>query len=518
LNSSGRDRYLRHATLYENNTAGEELARREAELRDFVDNSVVALHRVGADGTILWANRAEMELLGYTPEEYIGHNISEFHVDADVLKDILTSLSRGETLHGREACLRRKDGSLRRVVIYSNAYLEAGKFVHTRCFTLDVTEQAAAIEAGQRLAAIVTSSEDAIASKDLNGIITSWNGSAERMFGWKADEIIGRPVLVLIPPELHSDEDLILGKIRRGERIEHFETVRVRKDGERIAVSLTVSPIKDAGGRIIGAAKIVRDITERKRTEDGLRRAEKMAATGRLAATIAHEINNPMQALANLLALIAHNTNLDQGTRQLVELADSELTRMSHIARQMLSFYRESSTALPVKVNDLLDEVLGLTVTGDRAKGLRIERRYDTTAEIYGFPIELRQLFVNLITNAVEAVGARGRIRIHVADARDWKSPSRHGVRVVIADTGPGIAPDIRRQIFQPFFTTKLAKGTGLGLWVVQGIVDKHEGTLRMRTSVQPGRSGTVFSIFLPQQPSAALLYTRATASTENAA
>src|SRR5215471_15039686 len=134
-----------------------------------------------------------------------------------------------------------------------------------------------------------------IASKDLNGIITSWNASAERMFGYKAEEIIGKSVITIIPPELHKDEDMILGKIRRGQRLEHFETVRVTKSGQRLEVSLTVSPIRDRAGKIIGAAKIVRDITERKLTEQALRRAEKLAATGQLAATIAHEINNPMQ-------------------------------------------------------------------------------------------------------------------------------------------------------------------------------------------------------------------------------
>src|SRR5215471_19368227 len=349
-----------------------------------------------------------------------------------------------------------------------------------------------------RLAAIVESSEDAIASKDLNGIITSWNASAERMFGYQAEEIIGKSVMTIIPPELHKDEDMILGKIRRGERLEHFETVRVTKSGQRLNVSLTVSPIKDREGKIIGAAKIVRDITERKLTEQALRRAEKLAATGQLAATIAHEINNPMQALTNLLALVAYKTSLDENTRQLVSLAETEVRRMSHIVRQMLSFHRESARPVPLRITEVLEDVLELFVMRMRSNEIKVERRYEFNDEIPGFPVELRQLFANLISNAIEAIGQRGQIHIHVAPWRDFARPERSGVRVLIADNGPGITPELRRRIFEPFFTTKAERGTGLGLWVVKGIVGRHEGSIRMRSSTTRGRSGTAFSVFLP--------------------
>ena len=349
-----------------------------------------------------------------------------------------------------------------------------------------------------RLAAIVESSEDAIASKDLNGIITSWNASAERMFGYKAEEIIGKPVITIIPPELHKDEDMILGKIRRGERLEHFETVRITKSGQRLNVSLTVSPIKDRSGKVIGAAKILRDMTERKRTEDALRRAEKLAATGQLAASIAHEINNPMQALTNLLALVGYKTSLDENGRQLVALAEEELRRISHIVRQMLSFYRESAKPVPIKVTEALEDVLELFVMRMRSNNIKVERRYEFSGDIPGFPVELRQLFANLISNAIEAIGENGKIHVHVAPWRDLNRPHRPGIRIVVADDGPGIKREVRNRIFEPFFTTKAEKGTGLGLWVVRGIVTRHEGSLRMHTSTTPGRSGTAFSVFLP--------------------
>jgi PAS domain S-box-containing protein len=354
------------------------------------------------------------------------------------------------------------------------------------------------LETAAKLAAIVESSEDAIASKDLNGIITSWNASAERMFGYKAEEIIGKPVLLLIPPELHKDEEMILGKIRRGERIDHFETVRVAKNGQRLDVSLTVSPLRDETGKVIGAAKILRDITQRKRTEEALRTAEKLAATGQLAATIAHEINNPMQALTNLLALIAYKTSADANTRELVAMAEAELRRTSHIVRQMLSFYRESAVPVPLQVTEVLEDVLELFVMRMRANEIRVERRYEFNGEIRGFPVELRQLFANLIGNAIEAIGRKGQIHIHLAPWREVAGARRTGIRVLIADNGPGVKRELRRRVFDAFFTTKAEKGSGLGLWVAKGIVGRHEGTIRMRSSTEAGRSGTIFSVFLP--------------------
>jgi PAS domain S-box-containing protein len=352
--------------------------------------------------------------------------------------------------------------------------------------------------AAARLAAIVESSDDAIASKDLKGIVTSWNASAERIFGYKAEEIIGKPITLIIPPELHKDEDMILGKISRGERIDHFETVRVTKGGERIHVSLTISPLKDETGKIIGASKIARDITERKRTEEALRRAEKLAATGQLAASIAHEINNPMQALTNLIALIAYKTSLDESTRQLVSLAETEVKRMSHIVRQMLSFYRESVTPVSVQITEVLEDVFELFVMRMRSNQIKMERRYEFDGDIYGFPVELRQLFANLISNAIEAIGAKGQIVIHVAPWREPSRPERTGVRIVVADNGPGIKRDVQKRIFEPFFTTKAEKGTGLGLWVVKAVVTRHEGSIRVRSTTANDRSGTVFSVFLP--------------------
>ncbi len=365
---------------------------------------------------------------------------------------------------------------------------------------LEISKRNLAQEAATRLAAIVESSDDAIVSKDLNGIVTSWNAAAERMFEYTPEEIIGKPITTIIPPGLQHDEDMILSKVRRGERIEHYETVRVSKSGKRLDVSLSIFPVKDASGRVIGAAKIARDITHRRQTEAALRHAERLAANGQLAATIAHEINNPMQALTNLLSLVGYRTSRDDTTHQLVALAESELKRMAHITRQMLSFYRESSAPVRLKITEVIEDILEVLVMNLRTHHIKVERRYEFDDPIRAFPVEMRQLFANLLSNAAEAIGRDGRITVHVTASRDWSKPDSTGVRIIIADTGPGIEPAMKKRIFEPFFTTKEEKGTGLGLWVVKGIVTKHQGCVRFRSSTRPGRSGTVFSIFLPAE------------------
>jgi PAS domain S-box-containing protein len=260
--------------ITEQKLAQEELSRKERELTDFVENATIGLHWVGPDGTILWANQAELDLLGYTREEYVGRNIVEFHADQQVIGDILTRLSNKETLHNYEARLRCKDGSIKCVLINSNVRWDDDRFIHTRCFTRDITGIKMAEEARAALASIVESSDDAILSKDMEGIILSWNIGAERLYGYSAEEVIGRSVSILMPPEEADDFPKIMNRLRRGEKVDHYETVRVRKDGRRLSVSLTVSPILDTSGQVVGASAIARDITERRRVEEALRASE----------------------------------------------------------------------------------------------------------------------------------------------------------------------------------------------------------------------------------------------------
>jgi PAS domain S-box-containing protein len=362
--------------------------------------------------------------------------------------------------------------------------------------TLDITERKAAEEARRRLATIVESSDDAIVGKDLNGIVMSWNPGAERMFGYSANEMIGRPITTIIPPELEGDEQKILETIGRGERVEHFETVRLTKSGERIDVSLTISPLRDDTGRVIGAARIARDITQQKKTEQALRTTERLASVGRMAATVSHEINNPLEAMTNLVYLAKGRAVL-KDVQEYLNAIEEELNRISLITKQTLGFYRETIAPSAVRVGEMLNPLIA--VLGRRAwnKGIEIRPEVRHDPEIHAVAGEIRQLLANLLSNSIDAVDCGGLIRIRI-DANRVNELDPTGVRITIADSGRGIPAANKSKLFEPFFTTKNDVGTGLGLWVCANIVQKHNGSIRVKSNTSPGRSWTVFSVFLP--------------------
>ncbi|HEX4310915.1 MAG TPA: PAS domain S-box protein [Acidobacteriaceae bacterium] len=479
---------------------------RESELRDFLENAAIGMHWLAPDGTILWANRSELALLGYQSQQYIGHDFSEFAGDPGAVSMMLGRLRDRESIRGFELRLRASDGSMRWVRIDANPWLHNGELLHARCFALDIGEKKRADEAQMKLGAIVESSTDAIVSKDLNGIITSWNGAAEQILGYKADEIIGKPITTVIPPEMHGDETEILRKIQAGERIEHFETVRVTKSGERINVSLTISPVRDPQGKVIGAAKILRDVTMQKKLENALHTTERLASVGRLAATVAHEINNPLEAVTNLIYLARQDPDLPESARACLIMADEELQRVSHIARQTLGFYRDTSAPVWIDVPEAIDEMLAIYHRRLCYKQLELRKRTTPGLKLRALHGEFKQIVSNLITNAIDAsplgrvIEVRARQAIHPFTGAP-------GVQLVVADQGVGIPESIRRQIFAPFFTTKKDVGTGLGLWIVKGMLVKSGGSIRCRSRVATtdgGRSGTIMMVFVPSEVEAA--------------
>ncbi len=348
----------------------------------------------------------------------------------------------------------------------------------------------------QLLAAIVESSEDAIIGEDLNGIITSWNRGAEYIFGFTTEEAIGRPVSLLHLPEDETEMQSILDMVRRGERASHFETVRRRKDGSKVLVSLSVSPILDDEGIVIGASKIARDITSRRRAEEVLHKAEKLAVASRLAASVAHEINNPLAALTNLHFLLK-GEDLPEQARHYLEMADHELSRITHITTQALGFYRENKAAAPTSMREVLESALTIHKQRFETNGVRLIAQYQPVPEISCHTGEIRQVFVNLIGNALDAMPSGGDLLLRVHPGVHWKTQAR-GIRAIVADTGPGLTEEVRQKLFEPFYTTKGVTRTGLGLWMCEQIINRHRGYLavRSRTS-KPGR-GTVFSLFLP--------------------
>ena len=293
----------------------------------------------------------------------------------------------------------------------------------------------------------------------------------------------------LIAPLVVDSRLLGIVLIGAGQRFSPAAAGTLQELSDRVALALDHA-------RLYRAERVAR--SEAVRTERTLRATEKLAATGRLAASIAHEINNPMASVTNLLYLLQHHTGLDATATEYIKLAQEELHRVTHIVRQMLGFYRESEAPIPVDLKDVIDNVLILYARRLQNTRMVVDRQFRTQATIRGFPGEIRQVFSNLIVNSIEAVGDAGRIRIDVRSGRDWSKPEVQGVRVLVADNGPGISEDARRHIFEPFFTTKGERGTGLGLWVSEGIVRKHGGSIRVRSCSSERRHGTCFSVFFP--------------------
>ena len=386
----------------------------------------------------------------------------------------------------RDGCVRRlrSTGSI--------LHDEGGLPARFTGVVIDITDRNRAEEVRSRLAAIVDSSDDAIISKDLDGIVTSWNAGATKLFGYRPEEIIGRSILTLIPPELQSEEPVILESLRNGKKIDHYETVRIHKDGTEIHVSLTISPVRDSSGRIVGASKIARDIGERLRMQEAMIQSEKLAATGRMAAAIAHEINNPLEAVTNLAYLVSIDPSLSEPGRKYVRLLLEEISRVSDVAKQSLGFFRDNKKPVSFDMCELLESVVSLYRPLLETKGIELSRQFTGECMVFGSAAEIRQVFANLIRNAIEAVEKGGRIHLRL---RTMPSGMR---RILVADNGRGIDPHAKSRLFQPFVTSKGAAGNGLGLWVSHGIVKKHGGRIRVRTRTTPGRSGTVFAIVLP--------------------
>jgi two-component system CheB/CheR fusion protein len=302
------------------------------------------------------------------------------------------------------------------------------------------------------------------------------------------------------PEEWPLARSLTTGEVVTNEEIEY-----VRGDGTPVFLSVSSAPILDREGRIIAAVITFFDLTHRKGTEEVLRSTEKLAATGRLAASFGHEISNPLQTLGGVLYLLGQSTSLGDAERRHLATAHAELEQVAHLTTSLLGFYRRSALPADVKISDVLDNVLKFYSPAIRSGKVIIERRYDSEDVIRGFPSEITQVFSNLVVNALEALSPEGTIKLHVLASRDWRNPTSRGVRVFIADNGPGISRENRRRMFEPFFTTKGEKGTGLGLWVTSGIVDKHGGWIRVRSSTQPRRSGTCFAVFFPDQKVSAM-------------
>jgi signal transduction histidine kinase len=351
------------------------------------------------------------------------------------------------------------------------------------------------------LTAVLSSIGEGVIAMDLRGRIVFLNSVAQEILGIKELDSSATAEMIRLADEYTGE--LISNPFSAvmetgGVFAPPGHILLLRKDDGVVPASLVASPLRDDKGVLTGVVIVLRDVTEQRQSERSLQSAEKMASIGRIAASVAHEIHNPLDTLGNLLYLLAHG-NLDESAKSYVRLAQEELERVSNISEQMLTFSRESRQPIKVNLAEVLDNVLALFSARIRRMGIVVIKNFEANSVVLGFPGEMRQVFSNLIGNALDAMNGPGRLIIKTeAGAHSWGRNPEPGVRVIVCDTGSGISDEVRPELMKPFVTSKGEKGTGLGLWVCRGIVEKYRGYIRYHTSTTPGRSGTCFSVFIP--------------------
>ena len=357
-----------------------------------------------------------------------------------------------------------------------------------------------------RLAAIVNTADDAIVSKDLDGTIRTWNPGAERVFGYSAGEMVGTAIFRLIPPELHDEERMLLARIRQGEHIAHYETDRVRKDGRRIRISLTLSPLLDGSGRLIGASAIKRDVTAHRALESQLQSAQRMEAVGRLAGGIAHDFNNLLTVIGGEASFALKEVSQPGRLRRSLERVIEAAERAAALTQQLLTFSRRQlAQAEELQLNDVVQKLQALLrpLIGEHIAVRTLLA--DDLGVVQGNRVQLEQVVMNLALNARDAMPDGGTLTIQtenvVVDGRFAAEQIRLTpgpyVMMSVSDSGEGMDPVTQANIFEPFFTTKRpGHGTGLGLSTVYAIVQEAGGAIYVYS--EPGY-GSVFKVYLPR-------------------
>ncbi len=344
---------------------------------------------------------------------------------------------------------------------------------------------------------------DAVIATDARGNVTFLNSMAEKLMGTPLSAARGQYIENVFPIFNETTLNPVDNPVKKV--MEHGlviglanHTVLKNTDGTYIPIEDSAAPIRDGRGKIVGVVMVFRDATTERKSQEVLRKTEKLAAAARLAATVAHEINNPLEAIGNLIYLSKATEGIPESAFTNLTLAEEELSRVSHITRQTLGFYRESKQPNEVDLPTLVESVLNIYSNKLRTKNINLVRDIHDCPPIQALAGELKQAVANLVSNAADAVHHGGTICVRIHCHED---ATTHIVKIIVEDDGPGIAPEHRDHIFEPFFTTKKDVGTGLGLWVTKEIIERHSGTVEVRSMNGTGPSGTAFSITLPVRP-----------------
>jgi len=474
----------------------------EKKYRVLVEQSSDGIIVTDERGNLLFANLSACELLGYTQEEILQLNIENTYVPEERALGACRreQLGVGDTVRF-ERNVHRKDGSS----FPAEIVLRRVEEHWYQAILRDITERRLAEASHLRLAAIVESSQDAIFGTDLNGIITSWNASAERLYGYSAGEMIGQSIQLIIPPDRSDEKQAVLSRIARGESVHQFETNCLSKNGTRIDVSISASPIEDASGAIVGASTIAHDITEHKRLQQQVLQSQKVEAIGRLAGGVAHDFNNILTTIIGYCELTRDQLGTDHEARANIEEIAAAAERAASLTRQLLAFSRKQT--LQPKVLDLNAVVSNLDNMLRRLIGEDIEfitKLAPDLQTVKADPGQIEQVIMNLAVNARDAMPQGGRLIVETANAsldREYArlhEDVRAGEHVMLAvtDTGCGMSDEVKARLFEPFFTTKpQGQGTGLGLATCYGVVKQSGGHINVYSEVN---RGTTFKVYLP--------------------
>jgi PAS domain S-box-containing protein len=410
---------------------------------------------------------------------------------------------RAQALQGRELVSLLLSALLVGVVLalFTRHHVKTISVSYVRTIDEITGQSEALFESQQWFQTTLESIGDAVIACDIHGSVSFMNAVAENLTGWKLADAKGHPleaVFRIVSEDTRQPAENPVEKVRRLRQVIGLanHTALLARDGREFIIDDSAAPILSGAGEMIGVVLVFRDVTEERRMESALVASEKLAVAGRLAASIAHEIHNPLDSVANLHYLLGLENDLEKRAEYL-RLAQQELGRTMQISRTMLSLYREPRAPISLNLRELIEGVLLLLDRRMKHLGIQLEAQLSEPLVVEGFPAELRQVFTNLISNAIDAAGPKGRIRIRMEHA---EAEELHGAGAIveITDNGVGIPTDLLPKLFQPFFTTKGATGTGLGLWVSMGIVQKHGGAIKIGNSSEPSLPGASIRVFLP--------------------